>query len=41
MGHPIYGYLLAEFDDGGARATFVLWGFGDGGDVRVLAQVFA
>ena len=27
--------LLAEFDEGGALAAFVLGGFGEGGDVGV------
>ena len=33
--------LLAELDEGGSLATFVLWGFGDGGDVGVGLEEFA
>jgi len=33
--------LLAEFDEGGALAAFVLGGFGDGGDVGVAFEELA
>ena len=32
---------LAEFDFGGALPALIVRGFGDAGDVRMVAQVFA
>src|SRR5277367_4605653 len=34
-------YLLSELDLGGALAALIMRRFGDGGDVRVVAEVFA
>ena len=39
--HSALVRLLAELDDRGALTALVLWGFGDGGDVRMLPQIFA
>jgi len=33
--------LSAEFDFSGALAALVVWGFGDGGDVGVVAEELA
>ncbi len=38
-GDPVGMLLLAEFDYCGSLATLVLWGFGDGGDVGVAAEI--